>query len=140
MQPLDDVMCARLAQFEVLTAEWQLAAVRFPQWVKEPGREPYRLFATIVCCLESEHLGRGDVIRHPGPLAPGLVMALLDLATHPDMEYLPSLILMRDAELLEQLRPGLESLGIQLRLAESLPLIKAFERNMRREFADPLEE
>ena len=139
MQPLDNATCARLAQFEVLTAEWQLAAVRFPQWVKEPGRKPYRLFAAIACCLESEHLGRGDVARSPGLLAPGLVMSLLALATYPDMEYLPSLILMRDAELLEQLRPDLEPLGIQMRLAESLPLIEAFERNMRRDFADPLE-
>lgn len=137
MQSLDDVTCARLAQFEVLTAEWQLAAARFPQWITEPGHEPYRPIATLACGLELDDLGRGNDMRCAGQLAQGLVDAMLNLATHPDVDYLPSLVLLRDAELLAQLRPSLEPLGIELRLAKSLPLIEAVELRMRQGFTDP---
>ena len=139
MPVLNDMDTARLARLTIHNAKWQLATIRMPKWVAEPGVEPFRPLVPLARCPEVPFLGGGPVGRPGDALAPGLVTALLRLANHTEVRYLPSDIAMRDADSIAALEPVLGPLGVTLHLVDSVPLIDAVEREMRQEIAGPME-
>ena len=130
---------ARLARFTVRTAEWQLAAIQMPKWVAEPGVEPFRALVPLARCPEVPFLGGGDISRPGDALEPGLLTALLRLASHAEVRYLPSVIAMRDAPQIAGLEPLLRPIGVTLYQVDSVPLIDEVEREMRKDLAGPME-
>ncbi len=139
MPVLNDLDTARLARLSVRKAKWQLATILMPKWVAEPGVEPFRPLLPFARCPEVPFLGGGPVNRPGDALGPGLLTALLRLANHAEVRYLPSDIAMRDADSIAALEPVLGPLGVTLHLVDSLPLIDEVDREMRQDLAGSTE-
>ncbi len=135
-QPID----LDLERFRRLPARedvWQLAVVRMPQWVVEEERPPFRPLVPLCCSVEAGRLGMGGMLDSDEPAGGAALSAIIELAKVRDVQCRPTRVEVRDAGLVEALRPVLGEAGVELAVTERLEAIDEVLAEMTRRFAGP---
>lgn len=117
---------------------WQAAIVALPTWVDDvPGRDPYRPFAALCISTTRPAVHFADAQRAE-PDGPGAATAIL--ATLAEMGvsakntgYRPSVVHVRDPRVVADIAAALEGTDTTVELAERLPALDTFLREMAAE-------
>jgi Tetratricopeptide repeat len=117
---------------------WQAAIVALPTWVDDvPGRDPYRPFVALCISTTRPAAHFADAQRHD-PDGPGAAAAILSTLAEMGLStrntgYRPSVVHVRDPRVVAEVAAALEGVDTTVELAERLPALDTFLREMAAE-------
>lgn len=137
MRQILDLDLQRLLRLPGGDDTWQLAVVRSPQWVKEKDEAPFRPRMAICRSAATGRVGFSGLFEMPAEEEGAACKAICSLSRVRDVQARPGRIEVRDPRLAAALRNLLSDPGIQIEVAESLPLVDEVYQDMVEQMAGP---